>query len=152
MASTPIPLKNRVFSDSSVLYSAAYSTRGYAFELITAGIRGELVLCLSPLVLTETERNIRQKAPHVLSAFQVLAPILSTYLVTPSAASVRRVARLIHPKDAPIVAGALAARSRNLATYDRRHLLNHADEIRASFGLLVMTPDDVLVNIREPNR
>ncbi len=148
MASTPTSPRTRVFYDSSVLYSAAYSSHGYAFDLIAAGKRGELELSLSPLVLTETERNIRQKAAHVLAAFVLLVHVLSPYLVTPSPASVRRAARLIHPKDAPIVAGARAARAPFLATYDRRHLLNHADEIHAAFGRLVMTPDQILASIR----
>src|SRR5207302_4971393 len=97
MASTQIHLRNSVFSDSSVLFAAAYSTRGYAHDLIIAGLRGELVLSLSPFVLTETERNLRQNAPQALAAFQALLPVLAPYLVNPSAAAIRRVAQRVHP-------------------------------------------------------
>jgi len=88
---------------------AAKAVNQAELDLITAGIRGELALSLSPFVLTETERNIRQHAPRALSAFQLLVPVLTPYLVNPTIASVRRVARLVHPKDAPIVAGAMRA-------------------------------------------
>jgi predicted nucleic acid-binding protein len=144
MGLTQTSQTNRVFIDSSVLYAAAYSVSGRAYDLITLGLRGDVPLSLSPLVLTETVRNITDKAPHVLPAFHALDQVLAPYLVAPSPASVRRAATLIHPKDAPIVAGALAARATYLATYDRRHLLNHAEAIRQALGILVMTPDDIL--------
>jgi predicted nucleic acid-binding protein len=144
MASILTLQSDRVFSDSSVLYSAAYSDHGYANDLITAGIDGHFVLRLSPLVLFETQRNIARKAPHLLSAFQVLATVLAPFLVTPTSGAVRLASRIVHPKDAPIVAGALTARAMYVSTYERRHLLNHAEEIRGALGVLVMTPDEIL--------
>jgi hypothetical protein len=43
--------------------------------------------------------------------------------------------------DAAIVAGAMAAGARFLATYDRKHLLAMADEIRSAFGIETVAPD-----------
>ena len=59
----------RVFLDSSVLFSAAYSSTGSSRDLIREAIRGNLTLVVSPEVLDETQRNLEQKAPHVLGSY-----------------------------------------------------------------------------------
>jgi len=43
--------------------------------------------------------------------------------VNPPVSLVLKVAKVVQVKDAPIVAGAIHARARYLASYDRRHLL-----------------------------
>ncbi len=141
------PPTDRVFLDSTVLFSAAYSSRGRARDLLLAGARGELSLALSDLVLVETERNLAAKAPQALALFQSLRPVLLLYVTNPPLRSLRRAELYVEFKDAAIVAGALTAGARYLATYDRRHLLNYAAEIREGFGLLVMTPDDILTTL-----
>ncbi len=47
-------------------------------------------------------------------------------------------------KDAPIVAAAAFANADYLATYDRRHLLAKRAEIEQAYGMLAMTPDEIL--------
>lgn len=143
------PPTDKTFLDATVLFSAAYSSRGRARDLLLAGIRGELPLALSDLVLTETERNLARKAPQAVALFQTLQPVLLPYVINPPLRTVRRAELHIELKDAAIVAGALAAHARFLATYDRHHLLNHAEEIQRLFGLLVMTPDAILVALSE---
>jgi predicted nucleic acid-binding protein len=133
-----------VFIDSSVLFAATYSERGSARDLLLAGLRGELVLALSGIVLEETHRNIARKAPDKLPAFARLRPLLEPLVTDPPDELVRRVAARIEPKDAPIIAAALAAGARYVATYDRRHLLDQAAAIRAAFDLLVTTPDRLI--------
>ena len=59
----------------------------------------------------------------------------------PSNALVLRVAKVIEPQDAPIVAAAVRATPDYLATYDRRHLLVIRDQIQDSFHVAVATPD-----------
>ena len=51
---------------------------------------------------------------------------------------------MVAVKDAPIVAAAVHAGAHYLATYDRRHLLSQAEQIRAHFRIATMTPDEVL--------
>jgi predicted nucleic acid-binding protein len=50
----------------------------------------------------------------------------------------------IETKDAPIVAGALAAAAGWIVSYDRRHLLNHRERILQRFSIRVGTPDEYL--------
>ena len=50
-------------------------------------------------------------------------------------------------KDAPIVAGAVHARAKFLATYDRKYLLTQASLIQDRFGITVGTPEALLAAI-----
>jgi predicted nucleic acid-binding protein len=142
----------RVFVDASVLFAAALSARGYARDLLLVGMRSKVFLSCSAFVLEETERNLTTKAPGALPAFQIFRQALAAQIVRPSRADVLRAARSIELKDAPIVDGAVRARARYLATYDRRHLLAHAGHIEATFGIVVATPDDILtaIGLKEP--
>ena len=144
MASRPPADPNSVFADASVLFAAAYSPRGFTRDLLLAGAREQLKLWVIAFVLEETHRNLSHKAPAALPAFALLRHALSANISRPSKALVLRVARLIELKDAPVVAGAIAARAQYLATYDRRYLLNRADVIRDTFGVVVATPDEIL--------
>jgi predicted nucleic acid-binding protein len=144
MASTQTPSPVRVFLDSSVLMAAAISQRGRAHDLLLAGLSRHLDLYLSTDVLDETERNLVRKAPRGLPAYHRFRNALSLRIVDPPADLVRRVAGMVEPKDAPIVAGAIEAQAQYLATYDRRHLLGHRGTIQAQFGLVVATPDEIL--------
>ena len=133
-----------VFLDSSVLIAAAISARGSARDLFYRGLYGDIRLIISPLVLRESERNIRTKVPHVLDAFATLAEVL-TDRVTPTQTAMEQAAEMIELKDAAIVAAAVAARAEYLATYDRKHLLAKKAEIGEAFGIIVATPDEILV-------
>ena len=147
MASSRQPPQTSVFIDASVLFAATLSERGRAHDLVLAGARDEVVLVVSAFVVFETRRNLAKKAPRALpdiDALLALAPVLT---VDPPPSLVRRVAAEIALKDAPIVAGALHASARFLATYDRKHLLSHAVSIDAKFGIVVSTPNEILVTI-----
>lgn len=132
-----------VFLDSSVLIAATISARGSARDLLYRGLRGDIRLIVSSLVLRESERNIRTKVPHVLDAFVVLAEML-TDRVTPTQAAVEQAAETIELKDAAIVAAAVAAQAKYLATYDRKHLLAKKAEIQETFSIVVATPDEII--------
>jgi predicted nucleic acid-binding protein len=68
----------RLFIDSSVLFSAAYSPRGHARDLILMAARSELVLVISPLVLEETRRNLEESAPILAAAKSAQVDLLVT--------------------------------------------------------------------------
>src|SRR5215207_4193777 len=143
MASNP-PSPTRIFVDTSVLFAAARSESGFARDLIVAGARGELALILSRYVIGETRRNLANKAPLALSYFDIFLAFGHVQLVDPPAVLVRQVAMDIELKDAPIVAGAIHATAKFLATYDRKHLLAQAAMIQDRFGITVGTPQAVL--------
>jgi len=131
---------HRVFVDSSVLMAATISARGRARDLLDASFRGEMTLILSDDVIGECRRNLGRKAPHVLPLFEEFLTTIPDR-AEPTAEAVREIAQVIEPKDAPIVAAAVAAQATHLASYDRRHLLTKAGEIGARYGIVVVTPD-----------
>jgi predicted nucleic acid-binding protein len=103
---------------------------------------------VSEMVLEETRRNLAQDVPHVLAVFEELAGMLGASIANPGPATVRRVHRVLPTKDAPIIAGALKARARYLVTLDRRHLLSQRDLIQQHFGIMVVTPGEMLRILR----
>ena len=62
----------RVFIDSSVFFSAAYSEKGASRELLLMGARGEVILVLSSLVLEETRRNLSEVSPDLAMLFDII--------------------------------------------------------------------------------
>jgi predicted nucleic acid-binding protein len=124
-----------VFLDSSVLIAAMISSTGRARELLVRGIRGEFRIVSSDLVLSETRRNILQKAPASMPAFDLLRQVLDADLIEPSTALVEECMQRIHPKDAPIVAAATSAYAAWLATYDRKHLLPQREIVSTQFAV-----------------
>jgi predicted nucleic acid-binding protein len=143
----PLTGTSRVFVDASVLFAASHSPRGFARDLIEAGIRGRIALVLSPFVIQETRRNLSRKAPEALLLFQVFLASGLMRVVQPSRALVEQVADVIVLKDAPVVAGAIDANATLIATYDRRHLLSKRQEIFEAFGVTVATPGEILANL-----
>ncbi len=147
MVSRPCLTIPRVFADSSVLFAAAYSRTGSAYNLLQTALARRVRLVLSELVLEETERNISENAPEALSAFEQLRVALPFLLSNPSEALLLETAAVIAPKDAAIVAGARRARTKLLATYDRKHLLGRSTAIQSAVGITVATPQHILTHL-----
>ena len=148
MASTLIPMI-RVFLDASVLFAAAYSPTGAARELFNLAHQEKTVLVVSEFVLEEAERNLTDKAPDKLLAFKELLTTTETE-TTPDPTKEEVLAAVEHTpaKDAPVVAAAKAANVNFLATYDRKHLVD-PPQVAEKSGLTIVTPDVVLMAIRE---
>ncbi len=110
---------------------------------MVGAFREEFKLCLSDLVLEETERNLSRKAPSALPVFRLLMDYLPAEMVISPRALVIKVGSIVNEKDAPIVAAASRAGADYLATFDRG-LLRQREEIRTTYGPTVATPADVL--------
>lgn len=100
------------------------------------------------MVLEETERNLAQKAPEALDAYGVFRDLLSAKLVNPTRHHIVNAAKVVAVKDAEVLAAAVEAKVDYLATYDRRHFLNSKEQIKASFGLIAATPDEILSPVK----
>jgi predicted nucleic acid-binding protein len=133
-----------VFIDSSVLYAAAFSPTGPARRLIVKGLEGTIALSISDLVLDETRRNLKKNAPLALPYFTILADVFSPFITNPTKAEVFKAAKIVHLKDAPIVAAAAKGKAAYLATHDVKYLLSHAQAIEAAYGITVLTPAELL--------
>ena len=126
----------RFFIDTSVLFSAVYSSHGYSRDLITlaADERPQVRLVVSDDVLEETRRNIAYNVPEKLPVLAQFFAAVPFEIVNPARRTVAGAARRVAAKDAPIVAAARKARVDALVTFDAKHLLNNpavASYIRA---------------------
>lgn len=137
-------MRARIFVDASVLFAAAYSRSGSAFDLTRAAVRQEVDLWVSGYVMGEARRNLSRKSPDDLRVLDALtiAGVLPTVDAAPD--HVDRVALLVERKDAPVIAAAMVAGASIVVTYDRRHLLSQAELILSAFDIEVLTPEDVL--------
>ena len=74
----------RIFIDANVFYSAIYSSTGASREIILMGIRGEVTLVVSRLILEEVERNLTNKAPETLPLFRQFVDAVPFEIVEPT--------------------------------------------------------------------
>src|SRR3990172_7451566 len=102
--------RRRVFLDTSALIAGVVSPTGAAREVLRLCEARLVDLILSRQVLTEADRNLSSKLPAVFPDYRALLTQLSPLIVEdPSAQSVKEAARVIHHKDAPILAAARQA-------------------------------------------
>jgi predicted nucleic acid-binding protein len=140
----------RIFLDSSVLFSAAYSIHGYAHDLILMAIREELTVVTSQLVLAETRRNLSESAPEKLIAFERVVANVPWGFVRPTKREVRAATKVVALKDAPIVAAARKARVHFLVTFDEKHLLGRPN-ISKYVRSAVVTPKVAMAHLAHKN-
>ena len=133
----------KVFLDTSALIAGVVSTSGAAREVLRLGEARVIDLVVSRQVLTEGDRNIATKLPTVLGDYRLLLEHLGLQIVEdPSAQEVREAARIIHHKDAPILAAARQAGVDYLVTWNTRHF--RTAPVRAFGPFAVMTPGEFL--------
>jgi predicted nucleic acid-binding protein len=126
------------------LIAAAISANGHARTLVLRGLRGEEAIAVSSFVLTECERNLARKAARALPAFAFFREMMEPVIVNPTRQQIEEAAEVVDPKDAPVVAGARAARAEWIISYDRRHLLSQRAQIFTRYGIQVGTPEAYL--------
>ena len=111
-----------VFIDSSVFFTAANSPTGGSAKLFTLA---NIKLQVSPLVLTETERNVRSKLhSYQLQRFFKLAEKTQILNQKPDPNLIIKAKKVIAEKDAIILAEAKLAKCDFLATLDKKDFLN----------------------------
>lgn len=130
----------RLFIDSSVLFSAAYSLHGHARDLILLAFREEVVLVVSQLVLEESRRNLEESAPQTVILFDFLVRAIPFEIIRPTKEEVLEASRFVVLKDAPILAAAKSAQADLLVTLDKKHLLDKPVLVRY-LGTGIVTPE-----------
>ena len=111
-----------VFIDSSVFFTATNSPTGGSAKLFTLANIKRLV---SPLVLTETERNVRSKLhSYQLQRFFKLAEKTQILNQKPDLSLIIKAKKVIAEKDAVILAEAKLAKCDFLVTLDKKDFLN----------------------------
>lgn len=133
----------RVFLDTSALIAGVVSAAGAAREVLRSGEARLIALVMSRQVLTEADRNLSAKLPELLPEYRAfLRQLLPEVVEDPSPRVVAQTARVIHQKDAPILAAARQARVDYLGTWNTRHF--HTDAVRAFVPFPVVTPGEFL--------
>jgi predicted nucleic acid-binding protein len=137
----------RLFLDSSVLFAAAYSSKGHSRDLMMLGAVGSIQLVISDFVLEETSRNLALKSPK----FNILGRIIQAArieIVSITRQQVQEALKVIVPKDAPILAAARFARVDMLVSLDKKHILRHPD-LENYINAPIVTPAEAVARLRE---
>jgi predicted nucleic acid-binding protein len=137
----------RLFIDSSVLFSAAYSSRGHSRDLLMMAAREEVILVISPLVVNETRRNLSESAPAIVHLFDLIIKTIPFEFVQPTKEEVLDAAKYAVLKDAPILAAARIAQIEMLVTLDKKHLLGKP-ELETYLGKRIVAPKEAVTYLK----
>lgn len=130
-----------VFVDSSVFFTATNSPTGGSAKLFTFK---NIKLVVSFLVLTETERNVRNKLqPFHLERFFKLVQKTQVLNQEPDPNLIKKALKIIEAKDAPILTDFKLAKYDFLVTLDKKDFLNEkvAEFLKPKVAL---TPKDLI--------
>lgn len=135
----------RVFLDANVYFAWSASPTGGSALVLQFILKGRVEAIASRLVLREAERNLRRKRPPKdLKAFhQFLKHAKLRVIRTPPETAWKPYEGVIHPKDVPVLAAAVASKAAYLITLDRRHFLTRT-VIEKVPDLTILTPGDFL--------
>ena len=115
-----------VFVDSSVLFSAVNSPTGGSSKLFTLK---NIKLTTSKVVLTETERNVRQKLhDYHLDRFFMLVEKMKALKQVPDNRLIKKAQKVIVQKDSAILAESKKSSGDFLVTLDKKHFLTKKAE------------------------
>lgn len=137
-------MPQRLFLDANVLFTATISPEGVSHGLFDLAKDGACALLGSPFGVEEASRNIRVKYPTRGGALSGLIGQLEL-VGEASAELVQWAEELLPPKDAPILAAAVAAEADALVTGDRRHFGELFGQTIG--GVAVLTPRQALERV-----
>jgi len=140
-------MKSRIFIDSSVLFSAVYSTSGHSSDLLVMGAEEEIIVVISDFVIVETRRNIHEIKPEKLARLDRLLVTVHFEIVRVTPKEVAGAKRWIVLKDAPVLAAAKVARVNMLVTLDKKHFLGRP-ELETYINAPILTPKDAFQKIK----
>ncbi len=140
-----IPTKPRLFVDADVLFAGAASPqeRGASVVILRLAEITLLDAVASHQTVTEAERNLAEKLPTALPAFQLIVQRCLTVIPAPTAEAIRPFTGLADRKDLPILVAALQANCPYLATFNIRHFQpGHPD-------VTILRPGEFLLRVRD---
>ena len=137
----------RIFIDSSVLFSAVYSTSGHSSDLLVMGAEADILAVISDFVIIETRRNIRELKPEKLARLDRLLATVQFEIVRVNPEDVADAKQWIVLKDAPVLAAAKVARVDMLVTLDKKHFLGRPD-LETYINAPILTPKEAFQKIK----
>lgn len=136
-----------MFLDTGALIAGIISKTGAALEVMRLCEAGGVDVFLSRQVLVEADRNISEKLPALVSDYRYLMRQMGPVLLDdPSRKEVEQAARLIHSKDAPILAAAIKGQVDGLITWNTRHF--HQSSVMKAVNFKILTPGEFLEEFR----
>ena len=136
----------RIFADTNVLIAGADSRSGASHAVLMMAEIGLIQLVVSHQVLNEAERNIRKKLPRALSNFAEQMAYLNLEVhADPSWEEAARWESVIEPKDAPILAVAVAEKVNRILSLNTK---DFTQNVAAACGIPIQTPAHFVQNIR----
>lgn len=137
----------KVFLDTSVIFSAVFSSTGGARKLFQLGEAGVLRLCLGHNVLRECEEVVRRKAPASLPTLAMLLEISGVETTPAPSKGQLEIARAIvqYEPDAYVLAEAIRSEPDWFVTHDRAHFLKKNNVSKLDFR--IGTPGDLLQSL-----
>ena len=120
---TPNPALPRLFVDADVLFAGSASPTTYGASLVVLRL-AEITLIealASEQVITEVERNLTNKLPTALPAFQLLVSRCLKVVPNPTVADLLPHHGQADPKDLPILVAAIRESCPWLVTFNGRH-------------------------------
>lgn len=140
-------MKPRVFIDSSVLFSAVYSTSGHSSDLLVMGAERQLLAIISDFVIIETRRNISELKPEKLVRLDHLLSTVQFEIAKVISKDVADAKEWIVLKDAPVLAAAKVAQVNMLVTLDKKHFLGRP-ELETYINAPILTPKEAFQRIK----
>jgi len=139
-----------IFLDSSALIAGIISRSGAAHVLLELGEQEEILLTISEMVVTESERSIAKKSPGNLNALREAMQAANLKIVQdpPVTEKAANLYLMSDPDDVPILLAAMKAKVDYLATHNRKHFLDDP-KVAEKSGLEIGTPGDALAWLRE---
>lgn len=137
----------RVFIDTSALVAGIVSRTGAAREVLRLCEAGVVEVFITRQVLVEADRTFSAKLPGLVPAYRDLIRRLEPIMLDdPSEKEIARAERLIHAKDAPILAAAISSEVDFLITWDMKHF--HQPSVVKAVRFNVVTPGEFLEAFR----
>lgn len=135
----------RVWIDADVLFAGAASPSEHGASLMILRM-AEITLIealTSEQVITEARRNLEEKLPRVLAAFDLIVSRCLSVVPDPLPADLRPYRDLADPKDVPILAAAVRENCQWLVTFNvRDYQPGHA-------SIKIVRPGELILRVRE---
>ncbi|GAB6102360.1 putative toxin-antitoxin system toxin component, PIN family [Thermococcus atlanticus] len=146
----------RVVIDTSVLFSGAISTRGYAFEVLELLAKQEIVNYVSSLTLDEYYHKLTSKKALKYVSIKESIGYLTLVKSLSKRVTIRRsfqnskvlLEKVRDPEDIPFLDVVYNSKAEFLITYDRKHLLKIRDKNKKfklnGHEFYILTPEEFI--------
>ena len=132
-----------VFFDADALIAGSASHEGAAFVLLQMSELGLIKGFTCQKAIDECRKNLQNKLPDALPAFEKCIATSIAILVNPTKKEAAQYKEMAHPKDCTILTSALQINADFLVTFNTKDFFPKPD-----LGLKIVKPGDLLKEIR----